>query len=627
MTPEAVLFAIQGLIRVGLAARQAFEQKVRDAKFPMPNVTLPHFDTSDLLYEFFTRQENRKLIETDGPLADAWKHKAAGLGLPREDPESRRRLMAAYFSIAEARRTKRGGEKDFGKQRLIEEQGAYVLLSQWGKSQGPPDPMVRIALSMADVVLEYIGSTPAIFGVGGNGEKFVAALSMNLRQLLPDPDRIGHWAEGEWAEFYFAERTITIFLRAGFKTIGEHSGLVVEERHYRELAKNVALPLLAGFAKDPATRPSWVELRDTFFGPVAEAAMTILAEHQSAFLSERFDATKWVGAVTQALFLEIAKGEVRKVFEKAGLVRLYQAALGAAVERPELFVKEDGNPDVQLARRLLSQMAEELRDVPAPFDKGLVVEVAAAAIGAVSEHGPALLLDQRGAWEQLAGKVARSVVDGIAWGRGAGDLPQGIDRLLSREQILELARVFLDQASKTPGMFTGGGSGEEVKTLAAVITSAMCQRGAFLLSSEEWLAVAGAAAAEVARNPGRLFDGKADDPGHELAARAIRIALCAAADSFDEQGRSGGAVLFGKTLLAAVEYMLQAMAGASEKALKNLDAVDGLIRRLNGLVKVHAGRVGSQQWLTLFTRLFSQALDGKAFSDVPDDKLLEMLRT
>jgi hypothetical protein len=269
MTPENVLFAIRSLIRVGLAARDAYEQKVRDAKFPMPNVKVPDFDTTDALYEFFTRQENRSLIKPDGPLADAWKHSAVGLGLPREDPESRRKLMAAYFSIVEAGRTERGEEVDFGKQRLMEEQGAYILLSQWEKSEGPPDPMVRIALSMADVVLEYIGANPAIFGVGGNGEKFVAGLSTNLRELLPNPDKVADWAGGEWAEFYFAERAITIFLHAGFKTLGEHPELVVDEKHYQRLVRNVAMPLVEAFAKDPATRPGWVELRDTLFGPVA----------------------------------------------------------------------------------------------------------------------------------------------------------------------------------------------------------------------------------------------------------------------------------------------------------------------------------------------------------------------
>jgi hypothetical protein len=131
-------------------------------------------------------------------------------------------MMLRAVQPVKSRWAERQEEEDFGKQRLIEEQGAYILLSQWEKSQGPLDPMVRVALSMADVVLEYIGANPAIFGVGGSGEKFVAGLSTNLRELLPDPERVDHWAEGGWAKFYFAERAITIFLHAGFKMIGEH---------------------------------------------------------------------------------------------------------------------------------------------------------------------------------------------------------------------------------------------------------------------------------------------------------------------------------------------------------------------------------------------------------------------
>jgi hypothetical protein len=314
-----------------------------------------------------------------------------------------------------------------------------------------------------------------------------------------------------------------------------------------------------------------------------------------------------------------------EVFEKRGLVRLYQAALEVAVKRPELFLKEDGDPNVELAQKVLSSAAEKLRDAPPPFAKDLAVDVAVAAIGAVGEYGPALLLDQEDPWEELAGKAARSVIDGIAWGLEAGDVPQAVEHLFSREQAVDLARIFLEQASLTPGMLTGEGAREEIKTLVAVVTSTMGQRGAFLLSSEDWLAVSEAAAVEAARNPGRLFRLDADDPGEELAARAIRIMLSAAADSFQEQGRSGGAVLFGETLLAAIQNMLSAIAGASEKALNNLDNLDRLTRRLNRLVKSQPGRVGSQQWLALFTRLFSEALDGKAISEIPEDKLLDML--
>ncbi|MGD2125283.1 MAG: hypothetical protein PVG99_04340 [Desulfobacteraceae bacterium] len=121
MTPEAVLFAIRGLFRVGTAARDASEQKVRNSAFPMPNVDLPRFDTSDELYEFFTRPGHRDLIKPGGRLAEAWEHSGVGLGLPRTDPESKRRLVEAYLSILESQRSKREAERDFRKQRLAEE--------------------------------------------------------------------------------------------------------------------------------------------------------------------------------------------------------------------------------------------------------------------------------------------------------------------------------------------------------------------------------------------------------------------------------------------------------------------------------------------------------------------------
>jgi hypothetical protein len=174
-------------------------------------------------------------------------------------------------------------------------------------------------------------------------------------------------------------------------------------------------------------------------------------------------------------------------------------------------------------------------------------------------------------------------------------------------------------------MLTGDDAREEIKKIAAAITSTMSEQGAMLLSSENWLAVAEVVAKEAARNPGRLFNLAEDDPTQQLASQVIHLMLSSAAESFSEQRKGGKTILFGETLFQAIEYTLHEVAEHSELALNNTEAINKLVRRLNLLVKNQPNQLGSRQWLKLFSLLLSKAMEGKDFSGVKDEELLSSL--
>lgn len=142
ISPDTIVFAVRSLIRVGSAARSAYEQKVRDAPIAEPNWPKPQISSDDDLRGFFELKAGR-LEATQ----EHWKDKKP------KSPEARRRLI-------ELRKGYLAAEPDapaagFIRSRLEEEEDAITVIDQWAAGKEPPDPAVRIALAFADVALDY----------------------------------------------------------------------------------------------------------------------------------------------------------------------------------------------------------------------------------------------------------------------------------------------------------------------------------------------------------------------------------------------------------------------------------------------------------------------------------------
>lgn len=607
ISPDTIVFAVRSLIRVGSAARSAYEQKVRDAPIAEPNWPQPQISSDDDLRGFFELKADR--LEAT---KEHWKDKKP------KSPEDRRRLI-------ELRKSYLAAEPDtpaagFIRSRLVEEEDAITVIDQWAAGKEPPDPAVRIALAFADVALDYVSANPGILGVGGNGEKLIASLSGNLKALIPDVDNSATWNAKDWGRFYFAERALAIMLHAGLKTIGEHPDLAVKDKHYSELLRNVLSPFTKAFEQNPNRRPQWIELRDLLLGPMTDAALATLAKNQRAFLGGAFDPSQAVGAITEAILTAAAEDSLTD-FGNEDLVRLYQATLTVAAARPELFFDSGGALKPLLARELLANVAGRLKNAPPPFRGGVAANLAIAALEIVANDVPRRI-DASDPWEKLAGNLVQELLDGLS--AGLQTSPDALLHIFSPDQATELVRIVMAQAARTPGMVTGKAARGEVRMLVACLAKAMAAPGASLLSAEDWLKVGTIVAEEAARNPLRLFSiGAADKPEGQLLARLMMALFETAAAQFkDGKGRSQSAVLFGETLREAIRLALRTAAGNAERATAHVDALIIFVGHLNQLLATMPLRVGAREWLYVYERYIGRVLDGAAMEPLTADRLL-----
>lgn len=205
LTPELFAFAVRSIVRLGGAARAAWEQGVRDQPIKLADLPQPPISDDAALWAFFYDASQRQRVAPGGDLAHFWDD-----GKP-VDAEARDHLRREALRLwAEAP----GAQTGWLQGRLREEGSSLGVLKQWAAERQPPGPLDRLALGFADVVFEFAAAHPVALGAGSGGERLVSALAANLRSLLPDVDDPADW-QRQPARYAFAERSLTVVLRAG----------------------------------------------------------------------------------------------------------------------------------------------------------------------------------------------------------------------------------------------------------------------------------------------------------------------------------------------------------------------------------------------------------------------------
>jgi hypothetical protein len=638
MSPSMVIFAVRALVRLGASARASCEQHLRDSEVLMP---LPEKIDLNPITPIRAIAEDDRFKKRFSPGGDLEPYWDADKKQPRDNEEARRNIIQAVELLWQTElatpsdvRTTAGGA-------LAGQETGHMILKQWAEGAEPPLPMARFVLELAEVVLEFVGASPSILGAGSSGEKLITALSENIRKLLPDADNPEEWKPADWAKFYFAQRAMAIFLQAGLKTIAEKADVLIESAEYRALVLNVLMPLVKTFEQDPEKVPSLIIFRDTLFGPMARAAFKTLAEHHEAFFGARFSDSKAAGALTKVLFETVAEASVtniRDVFGDESLVQLYKAVLGVMVRRPELFVGRDESAEPTLKRDLFKNIAQVLQASPPPFNKDLAAPLAIAALDALASYTAASLGDGN-PWEAVAEGSIDAFIGGIKGGLKTQEMESAFAKILSREQMIGFAKIFFEQAAKTPGMLFPGSAGKELKDVVGSVANALADHAAKLVSGEDWLLIAQVAAEEAAKNPNRLFRIDVIDPEAQPANILIKTMLRGAADSFGKDGRRDGKVVFGETLRHMIVTSLQAAAGNIEGATKHTDAIAALGKRIDRLASDKKERIGMREAKALFEKLIVSVIDdGKValvrrrhpisvpIGDMTDDELMGFVR-
>jgi len=626
MNPATVLFVIRSTIRLAGAANDSLEQLVRDQDILVSDIDQVEQDLDEKVVEFFLQDSYKHYVSEGGPLAPYWDGE---LELIKNNQEAKDKVFQAYFDIvSSSHHTATGEAGDLDNPSL--RKASLDKLSQWAKNDGPSSPWTRLGYTLADLALEYVGTNPSLVKEGGQGEKLIKGFVNNIREMIPDVDNPDFTARQ--AKYGFAERATSVFIRSGLKSLGENVPDLIEEKHFQELAKNTLNPLVEAFVpENPAnvpplwTHPNLELLKDTLLGPVTGVAIQTLAENQQAFLGKGFHPDKAMGAVTRALLEEAADPNFRKNLDQNRMLRIYKATLNVAVKRPELFVTGE-EPNAKLAKSLLTKITGALSEGQSWFHDGLSEDLLEVTLETLAEQGPALIkTDENNPWEAVAAQSAQSVLKGLASGFSDSDSQDRFRNLFSREQAVQLGRVFLDQAARTPHMLTGAGGDREFTNIVAGVAAAMAKDDSFLLTGDDWTEIASVAIELAANNPDRLFKVSQDNPQAQLGTQIIQSVLKVATEDFRAKGRSGGALLFGNTLNAAIQGTLQAAMGNVQQAASRIPQIEGLMQIVNKTAQMHQHKVGAEEWLWLFRSLLVDVIDEETPPELTPEGILGLL--
>ena len=613
MTPDTLVFAVRSLVRLGAAARAAYEQQVRDRGVRLADLEFPTLEGDAALRQFFFSNDELEKRSTSGDLKVLW---TADLDPVNDD--ARRKLIEVQADFIAAQPPAENASQT--EATFAREPHAVVLLEQWSKDAKPPSPLMRIALALADIAIDYVTTNPGVLGVGSAGEKLIGSIGGSLRDLLPDADDKAKW-QGQEGTLAFGERALAIAFQAGLTAVQKRPDVLTPKKEYQALITNTLKPLVDVFKATPEQRPTFSEMRDTILGPVTEAAIATVQQNQTTILGSRFDAGTLLGTVTGVVLGEAGKSGLTQLLTNEGLLRLHRAVLGVAAAQPQLFIK-GADPGAAATRKLVASLANVLKTAQPPLTQDLIAEIAVTALDVFGREAPSLLHLGEG-WNDAAAASINDLVGGLAAGLENGNAAAAFQTSFSASQLVKISEILFAQIARTPGMLAKDAS-PEVKALTAALTTLLTTRGAELLAPSDWTTLTTSIAAEVARNPARLV-AAADKPEGQLLVKLVSAVFAVAGDA-QASGRSSGNLLFGETLRDCLRLTLQAAAGNATKAEGHLDDFRRFLVLLNRAAAEQPGRLGAREWLALFERHVAHVLDEGLGADLTGARLMTELK-
>ena len=623
MNPLFVVAAVRAAIRIGRTAADAFEQYAQEKPILIPDaerldIDDPAADVRGIAAEF---PEFAELLKTDPELSKLWQN---------DRPTAVADAVTTVYAVALRYRDRNlGGSGQVGAQ-TVDEIAGGVMVAQWARGKGPVTPAIRIVVALADVALEYIGSNPQVLGVGGSGEKLIAAIAVSLSEAIPDAETRDVLGPRD----RFAERLAALALQSGLKTLSENPELVIGEEHLQALLKNVLPPLVQALPEGEGTlkeQVEWRRLVDALLGPSLSAALATVAENQTAFLGKRFEPEKAAGAMVSGLLKAAKELDADKRFTEEGLLALFQAIFAVAAEHPALILgelldkdlskKEDRDKVDELALNIFKSIADVLKEHEPRFGDELGIAIVTAVIQGLKKS-KASLLDQSDPWQKVAGDMAAQILDGFAEALG-DDAKRLKDTVFSEEQLVELARVFVNQIAETPHMVRFGN--KEIRRVVGSVARAMAKDENLLLTADDWTKIAQVAAQEAALNPGRLFGLSEKTLQGQLAEDIISRLLKAAAEDLARQDREAGPLLIGETLREAIVVTLRGIGGNVEEAFNRRTEIETLAKKLNEAAATRSLTMGGKEWLRLFRALLPDVLSKGVIPELDDATIAELL--
>jgi len=607
MSPDLISFAFRALLRLGNAGKSALAQYARDRDAVFPDLIQPEPDLTVFVTGFFAQQNRQHFVAPGtGPYAEFW----SPTGPNESDPQS---VDALYIAIVKIR-SEEGIDITNAMSADTEIAAGMVMIEQWADENEPVGPLARVLITVADIALEYVANDPSIAGLDGRGEKLLAAFAQSLSTILPDDGNLG-------PKHRFAQRLFGVALRAGLETITSNTDILFDEEHVRDLLDKSLMPVIDSLPDNIVEQLDFKRTLEAISGPALSAALGTIADYPGAFLGKDFASTTAIGAVTQAVLTEASDGDFADLFEHDGLERVYKAALGVAATRPELFIDEISGDADDTARQLLTKFADVLRKDRDDDSPGIGSQLGVAVLEVVQTNVH-LYVNADQPWEGLAADLLESMLTGFKEGVIDGN-HHPLQTVFSKEQLVELGRIVLDQIASTPSMIASGNA--EITRLVGLIASLVAADEDLLLTGDDWREVAAVIVAEAAANPGRLFDLDGTHPNEKLAEELIKLVIKAASDSMRSVGRAGGATLFGETLREAIIIVVTATSGNSAAARDHLPKIEAILTQLTAFVADNKEQFGSKEWLALFRDLLTVVLSGTEVDELTIELAITIL--
>ena len=603
---HTIVFGIQAILRLGNAAKRAYQDKILDEDFVAPGIDQANLDVPTRAVIVVSAAMTAGKLDRGKWAADHDRVNAGDASPEGLAAQNRLISIAAEIDPAFAKHSTNAG---------------LTILHQWSSAAQRQSPIGRIGIELADIALDYFAANPGLFGIEGNGTKLVTSVAVNLGKLLPDPDNPNPPVEN------FAAGAIRVFVEAGLRAVSNNVDNFIDEAHLQDIARSTLQPLIEAVAKPGTANQPWYDLRDEFLGPISEAAIDAIARNQVALLGESFATTKRIGALTHSVLLAIKDNGIGDDLGKEGLLRVYGTMLDTVAQKPSLFLGSATSNTDKLVEKLLVNTATLLKRASPPFDKALGMNLIASSFGVVSANVALIVSDLNPEdWTETVAELSETLVRDLAAGIAAGVRGNDRDvlqRVFSKDQGAKFIDIVVSAVSKSPNLVAREGS-PELKTLVEILARAMSEPNGRLFSGEDWLEVASMAAREVAANPGRLIklDGSAAE--NHLLSSLLSTVLNAAADATDS-GRNGGSVLFGDLLREATRTVIEIAAGNAARAQANQDSLAQYLKRLNEFAMGQKDKVGSREWLYLFRLHIAQVIHTGKLPSLDDNELLHLL--
>lgn len=295
MSPTLIMAGVQATLRAAQAGADLRGRHARDRKVFLPNLRLPSGDREDQLNTFI--RTHPELLPCSPALSKVWNPEGGWVAArDRVDFEEAYAAMLEHEAMLELtpeRRTNREAEHE------AKMRAAGRLVEQWREDRKPPTALVRCALTLVDVALEFLTANPSLFGMSGRGEQLVVTLAANLGELTPD-------AAEEWgARSELADRLVAIFLRAGLSMLGHDGSVRLRDEDVAHLVAGVIAPVLQALPERAYDQFQFQQRVETWSGPVAQAAFRVLCGHTALPVGRDAGQCRAFAAVTGGLWREL----------------------------------------------------------------------------------------------------------------------------------------------------------------------------------------------------------------------------------------------------------------------------------------------------------------------------------